>query len=93
MVSPDVNFEFKRQKIFFIDGGHVSLDWANKEKADAGRPIVLIMHGMTGGTETKYMKILSKTGCDNDYCVVCLNSRGINSEMTSPIPFVGLYFH
>ena len=50
--------EFQRQKIFFIDGGHVALDWANKSKADEGRPIVMIMHGMTGGSESKYIKAL-----------------------------------
>lgn len=51
------------------------------------------MHGMTGGSETKYIKALVKKAEENQYCSICLNSRGINSEMTSPIPFVGVEFH
>lgn len=58
MISPDINVSFDRQKIFFMDGGHVSLDWANRKSANEGRPIILIMHGMTGGSETKYIKAL-----------------------------------
>ncbi len=54
--------EFERQKIYFVDGGHITLDWSNKKQADEGRPIILIMHGMTGGSESKYIKALVKKG-------------------------------
>ena len=29
---------------------------------------------------------------EEGYCCVCMNSRGINNEMTSPIPFTGMRF-
>lgn len=51
------------------------------------------MHGMTGGSETKYIRALAQKALENNYMCVCLNGRGINSEMTSPIPFVGYSFH
>ena len=89
LTSPEIQVEFERQKIYFTDGGHISLDWANKSKADEGRPIVMVMHGMTGGSETKYIKALVERASEYNYCSVCINSRGINSEMTSPIPFIG----
>jgi predicted alpha/beta-fold hydrolase len=37
-----------------------------------------------------YIKELVKPAAEEGYCCVCLNSRGINSEMTSPIPFTGM---
>ena len=71
----------------------MTLDWSNRSKAEEGSPIVMIMHGMTGGSETKYIKALVEKSNELGFCSVCLNSRGINSEMTSPIPFVGFEFH
>lgn len=50
LTSPQINVEFERQKIYFVDGGHIALDWSNKKMADEGKPIILIMHGMTGGS-------------------------------------------
>jgi len=37
------------------------------------------MHGMTGGSETKYIKVLVEKANENQYCSICLNGRGINS--------------
>lgn len=51
------------------------------------------MHGMTGGSETNYMKILAKKGAEEGYACVCFNSRGINSKLSSPIPFTAYGFH
>jgi predicted alpha/beta-fold hydrolase len=28
--SPYIEMKFSREKVFFPDGGHISLDWANK---------------------------------------------------------------
>ena len=39
------------------------------------------------------MRIFAQRALKENYTLVCLNSRGINSEMTSPIPFVGINFH
>ena len=37
-----------------------------------------------------YIKALVQEAVKEGYQCVCLNSRGINTEMTSPIPFVGI---
>lgn len=42
-----------REKLFFEDGGHISLDWQNKtttENFHEHAPILFIMHGLTGGS-------------------------------------------
>lgn len=37
------------------------------------------MHGMTGGSETKYIRALAVKAIENNYMCVCINGRGINS--------------
>ncbi len=37
------------------------------------------MHGMTGGSETKYIRALAVKAVENNYMCVCINGRGINS--------------
>jgi predicted alpha/beta-fold hydrolase len=37
-----------------------------------------------------YIKELMKPAAEEGYCCVCLNSRGINNDMTSPLPFTGM---
>jgi predicted alpha/beta-fold hydrolase len=53
---------FSREKIFFDDGGHVSLDWLNRDRLGLaqGHPIVLVMHGVTGGSDCKYIRVLGE---------------------------------
>lgn len=30
LASPQINIPFKREKVYFMDGGHISLDWLGK---------------------------------------------------------------
>lgn len=60
LISPRIDMQYARDKVYFMDGGHISLDWSDKEAAELGAPIVIIMHGMTGGSETKYIQVLVK---------------------------------
>lgn len=85
--EPQHKYEFEREKIFFEDGGHISLDWCAKKIDNPNPPILFIMHGLTGGSEMNYIKALMREAANDGYKSVCLNSRGINNEMTSPIPF------
>jgi predicted alpha/beta-fold hydrolase len=39
-----------------------------------------------------YIKEMMKPAAEEGYCCVCLNSRGVNNEMTSPLPFTGMKF-
>jgi predicted alpha/beta-fold hydrolase len=50
------------------------------------------MHGLTGGSDMNYIKEMIAPAVADGYCCVCLNSRGINNKMTSPIPFTAISF-
>ena len=51
-----------------------------------------MMHGLTGGSDMNYIKELLRPASEQGYHSVCMNSRGINNPMTSPMPFTGLSF-
>lgn len=90
--EPKFPFQFKREKIFFEDGGHISLDWLPPATDQQNPPILFVMHGLTGGSDMNYIKELMKPAAEEGYCSVCLNSRGVNNEMTSPMPFTAMEF-
>ena len=58
--EPLHRYEFEREKIFFEDGGHISLDWCAKKIDNPNPPILFIMHGLTGGSEMNYIKALMR---------------------------------
>lgn len=92
ITEPKFPFEFKREKIFFDDGGHISLDWLPPSTHRQNPPVLFVMHGLTGGSDMNYIKELVRPAAEEGYCCVCLNSRGVNSEMTSPVPFTALKY-
>lgn len=77
--EPIFKYDFEREKIFFDDGGHISLDWCAKKQDNPNPPILFIMHGLTGGSEMNYIKALMSEAANDGFKSVCLNSRGINS--------------
>ena len=96
LVSPSINIQYERQKIYFIDGGHICLDWINKfasHQQNQHVPILLLAHGMTGASETQYIKVIADKAKQKGFTFVCLNNRGFDSIMSSPVPFIGLEFN
>ncbi len=81
MEIKEVNF--KREYIISDDGGEYSLDWVvddpkefHKEK---NKNIILILHGLTGGSQTIYMRdILYEMKNLKDFKICVLHNRGIN---------------
>ena len=74
------------------DGGHVALDWSSNLNPETAPPVLFIVHGITGGSDSNYIRVITKEGEERGYQCVVLNNRGINTEMTSPMPFTGLSF-
>jgi predicted alpha/beta-fold hydrolase len=93
LAEPRMKFQLTREKVFFEDGGHISLDWSSQQQQKKDPPILFLMHGLTGGSEMNYIRVMMNEAVQRGYQGVCLNSRGINNEMTSPVPFTGLSFH
>ena len=79
ITEPLFSYTFQRERIFFEDGGHISLDWLPSADSRPDAPILFMMHGLTGGSEMNYIKELMKPAAKEGYCCVCMNSRGINN--------------
>jgi len=72
---PKLNYN--RQLFTLRDGGQIGLDWISKQERGADQPIVLLLPGITGSSQSEYMKVLVKVACDEvkARCVV-FNFRG-----------------
>ena len=65
---------FERQIIGTPDGGALSLDWLLPHPPPS-TPVLLLLHGLTGGSHEPYMRSLAdRARCS--FRVVCLNMRG-----------------
>lgn len=74
---------FKREYIISDDGGEYSLDWVVDDpkefQKEKNKNIFLILHGLTGGSQTIYMRdIIHEIKNLKDFKICVLHNRGIN---------------
>jgi predicted alpha/beta-fold hydrolase len=73
---PQVTYE--REIVITPDGGALSLDWL-LQSLPRPAPVLLLLHGLTGGSHEPYMRSLASTA-QRSFRVVCLNMRGAASS-------------
>lgn len=74
VIMPCEDFKFKREYFTLKDKTTISFDWCLHHNS---KPLLVICHGMTGGTETAYMKsILSSLY--SSFNLVTVHFKGIN---------------
>lgn len=68
-------------------GGTIAMDWHTRPSR--GQPILLILHGLTGGSNHPYIRwIISAVSSKLNLCCVVAHSRGCGrSKLTSPLSF------
>lgn len=71
---PDITY--RRELLQLKDGGQVCLDWLDNAADDAKKPLIIILPGLTGSSQSEYVKsfvlMVQKAGAR---CVV-FNNRG-----------------
>lgn len=80
---------YRRQLVLTSDGGTVALDWFNDSDvlsaASATTPILLVLHGINGGSHEGYCKWACAVARSRGWRAVVLNYRGCNGlPLTSP---------
>ncbi|KAM3131088.1 hypothetical protein pb186bvf_016786 [Paramecium bursaria] len=75
-VEPPIQIQFERQIFKLQDGGQLALDWVNKD-SPTQKPLILITHGLTGGSDSNYIKDAAQRLKQLGYQVVCFNQRGV----------------
>lgn len=83
--------EFERVLIPTEDGFQIALDYKVREKSrqwEKDCPIMLIIHGVTGGSHSQYVRHYAKTLEKHNIRPIVLNARGCSSsELKSPVYF------
>jgi predicted alpha/beta-fold hydrolase len=74
-----VGSDFDRQVITCPDGGLIALDWWRDSKSGGGlspnTPIVLVMHGLAGGSTEGYCKWMCDAARSKGWRVAVINYR------------------
>ncbi len=87
--------KYKREPLETHDQGMISLDWLENEHSDQKKSkLLVILHGLTGGSESSYIKEIAETfGKKPEFQVVVVNYRGINNTplLTPNIYHAGYY--
>ena len=77
---------FDRENVKLPDGGQIALDWGPVHKSYEGKDmnkmrILVITHGLTGGSETNYIRHAVLNASRYGFRPVVYHNRGINSEL------------
>lgn len=67
-----------RERMWLKDGDFLDLDWHGPHQAEA--PLVLVLHGLTGSSNSPYVAGLQKAMADQGWASVALNWRGCSGE-------------
>lgn len=68
----------RRERLWLADGDFIDLDWYGPH--DAGVPLVLVLHGLTGSSNSHYVRGLQQQLAQRDWASVAVNWRGCSGE-------------
>ena len=75
----------RRERIATSDGDFVDLDWA--DEAPPGSPLVLVLHGLEGSSQSHYAVGLMRQAVARGWRAVTLNFRSCSGELNRRLPF------
>jgi len=78
-----IDWAYPLAKIRYQDNPHKDAVYAYSPPND--NKIMLIIHGLTGGSETQYVQEMVHEAQVHGYRVAALNHRGVNQPLTSPL--------
>ncbi|KAJ3130790.1 hypothetical protein HK100_007480 [Physocladia obscura] len=91
---PDSRVKYDREILDLPDGGIVAIDWAplNHREMPKDSPIIVLMHGLSGGSFETYIQDQIPGALANGYRVAALNYRGCGGiEIRTPKLYGGSY--
>ena len=75
---PTTHIERQRERLWLDDGDFLDLDWHGPHDAQA--PLVLVLHGLTGSSNSPYVAGLQKALATQGWASAALNWRGCSGE-------------
>jgi predicted alpha/beta-fold hydrolase len=79
-------FDYQRERLDLPDGDFVDLDWIRQGHSR----LMVLCHGLEGGSDSQYMKGMARTGQNNDWDILALNFRSCSGEINRA---VRMYHH
>jgi predicted alpha/beta-fold hydrolase len=73
-----VHLERRRERMWLDDGDFLDMDWHGPHEVD--RPLVLVLHGLTGSSNSPYVAGLQQAMATQGWASVALNWRGCSGE-------------
>nr|WP_213878595.1 hydrolase [Pseudomonas sp. dw_358] len=73
-----VHLERPRERLWLADGDFMDLDWHGQQAQDA--PLVLVLHGLTGSSNSPYVAGLQYALAQQGWSSVAVNWRGCSGE-------------
>jgi predicted alpha/beta-fold hydrolase len=69
---------YKRELVHLPDGGTLALDWVDNKQLenDQAAPIVLILPGLSGTSDSSYVRHMADVSVNNGWRTVIMNYRG-----------------
>ncbi|MDZ4681050.1 MAG: alpha/beta hydrolase, partial [Saprospiraceae bacterium] len=81
-----VEVAYERERLELSDGDFVDLDWVDR----GSRKLVLLTHGLEGGSDRPYMKGMARYFADCGWDALAWNCRSCSGEMNR---LLHLYHH
>ena len=75
---PTTHIERQRERLWLDDGDFLDLDWHGPHDVQA--PLVLVLHGLTGSSNSPYVAGLQKVLAAQGWASAALNWRGCSGE-------------
>ena len=77
---------YDRRDLFTLsDGGQIYLDYMGEFKTNDSRPLLFVVPGLYGNSQSIYIRNIAKIGKQRGYDVVVINYRGLcGAKLTSP---------
>jgi predicted alpha/beta-fold hydrolase len=73
-----VHLDRERERLWLDDGDFLDLDWHGPHSAEA--PLVLVLHGLTGSSNSPYVAGIQAALAAQGWASVALNWRGCSGE-------------
>jgi predicted alpha/beta-fold hydrolase len=78
--SPRPRICVRRERVELPDGDFLDLDWLESETATANKPLVLVLHGLTGSLQSRYAADLFSLIERQGWRAVLMNFRGCSGH-------------
>lgn len=82
---------YRRELLTLKDGGEIALDWSEYNCTDDS-PVILILPGLTGASQSEYIKCLVAAANNFGARVVVFNNRGLGGVALKVVQITSLIF-